>query len=132
MLKHKRFRDTRRNGDPPLALFLGYSFEVRSLGMSRALFGMLLALLIADASGINSLLVPETCTIGESESRPDSGCPAFCVRCACACCTSPIVKTAAIASTVLLPRVARSPVPADDVNAGVPVDILHIPKPLLT
>lgn len=100
--------------------------------MRRAVFGVLLALLIADASGISSLLVPETCTIGASESGPDSGCPAFCVRCACACCTSPIVKTTAIVSTVHLPRVSGSPVPTDDVIAGVPADILHIPKPLLT
>ena len=100
--------------------------------MRRALFAAALALLIADATGMSSLLVPETCAIGTSESGPDSGCPAFCVRCTCACCASPIVRANAVASTVVFNSVSRSIVASDRVHAGIPVDILHIPKPLLT
>jgi len=61
--------------------------------MRRAFFIAVLAVLIADASGVSSLLVPETCPIGTIESAPDSGCPAFCVRCTCACCAGSIVHS---------------------------------------
>ena len=60
-----------------------------------------LAMLISDASGLSSLVVPESCPIGTSESAPDSGCPAFCVRCTCACCAASIEHTAAPDTTVV-------------------------------
>ena len=99
--------------------------------MRRALFIMLLALLIADASGVTSLLVPETCAISTSESAPDSGCPAFCVRCTCGCCASPVVPMLPVSVANAVLRPANVPLPADQVLAsGVPLDILHIPKSL--
>jgi hypothetical protein len=101
--------------------------------MHRALFIALLALLMADASGVSSLAVPETCPIGTSESAPDSGCPAFCVRCTCACCAASIVHAA-------LPEMIVAPVPlsplllptSSALSAGSYADILHVPKPLLS
>jgi len=101
--------------------------------MRRGFFIALLALLIADASGISSLVVPETCAVGADESRPDSGCPAFCVRCTCACCASPMVPMLPITMATVslspknLPQAAHDALPA-----GVPFDIFHIPKSLLT
>ena len=93
----------------------------------------MLAVLIADASGISSLLEPEPCSVSANESAPDSGCPAFCVRCSCGCCASPIVPMPAVAVTaealppIVLPLQAQHSLPT-----GIPLDILHVPKPLLT
>jgi hypothetical protein len=101
--------------------------------MRRALFIAVLTLLIADASGVSSLLVPEPCPIGTSESTPDSGCPAFCVRCTCACCAASIVYTAP-------PEMVAAPVPLSPLRlptsgalpTGSCADILHVPKPLFS
>jgi hypothetical protein len=103
------------------------------LNMRAALFIAVLALLMADASGVSLLLMPETCPIGESESAPDSGCPAFCVRCTCACCAGSIVHTTP-------PEMAVAPVPpsalplptSSELPTGSHADILHVPKPLLS
>jgi hypothetical protein len=101
--------------------------------MRRAFLMAVLALLMADASGVSSLLIPETCAIGTTESAPDGGCPGFCVRCTCGCCASAVVHT------VPLNIVARDvpPVPFTVLSdhrlpAGAARDILHVPKPLLT
>jgi hypothetical protein len=101
--------------------------------MRRALLIAVLALLFADASGISSLLVPEVCSVSANESAPDEGCPAFCVRCTCGCCTSPIVPMPALAFTAvgLIPNGVPVP-PQDPLPAGIPLDLLHVPKPLLT
>jgi hypothetical protein len=101
--------------------------------MRRALFIALLALLISDASGINSLIVPESCSIGASEAAPDGGCPAFCVRCTCGCCASSVLSTTPMSlMTALLPPLAI-PLPSlDRLPSGISADILHVPKPLLT
>jgi hypothetical protein len=101
--------------------------------MRRALFIALLALLIADASGISSLVVPETCAVGLDESGPDSGCPAFCVRCTCACCASPVVPMLPVTMvTAFLSPTNLPPATHGALPAGVPFDIFHIPKSLLT
>lgn len=91
-----------------------------------------LTLLIADASGVSSLLIPETCAIGTSESGPDTGCPAFCVRCTCGCCASAVVYTVPV-------NIARAVLPVffaipsnHRLPAGSARDILHVPKHLLT
>src|SRR5262245_20894415 len=101
--------------------------------MRRALFVAVLAVLMADASGLSSLLVPETCPIGSSESAPDSGCPAFCVRCTCACCAAAIEQTTppdmAVASVP--PRPLALPA-SRTLPTGSQADILHVPKVLLT
>jgi hypothetical protein len=101
--------------------------------MRRALLIAVLVLLIGDASGVSSLFVPEACAIGTIESVPDSGCPAFCVRCSCACCASSVVHKAAVAvpAEVLTPILV--PVPdSDRLPTGSSRDILHVPKPVLT
>src|SRR3954471_12368230 len=100
--------------------------------MRRALLIAVLGLLMADASGVSSLLVPETCPIGTTESAPDSGCPAFCVRCTCACCaasvehTTPPDTTVAALPPLKLVLPSLSPLPA-----GRHPDILHVPKTLV-
>jgi len=101
--------------------------------MRRALLIAVLALLVADASGFSSLFVPETCAIGVNESSPDTGCPAFCVRCTCSCCASSVVHNARIvlAGTQLAPIVVAIPT-LDRLPNGTSPDILHVPKPLLT
>jgi hypothetical protein len=101
--------------------------------MRRALFIALLALLIADASGLSSLVVPETCGVGANESSPDNNCPAFCVRCTCACCASPVAPMLPVTIVMTLRHPMDLPVAAHGaLPAGVPLDILHIPKSLLT
>ena len=61
--------------------------------MRRAFLMAVLALLMADASGVSALVTPEPCAIGANESAPDGGCPGFCVRCTCGCCASAVVHT---------------------------------------
>jgi hypothetical protein len=99
--------------------------------MRRAFLIVLLALLFADASGVTALVVPENCGVGTSESGPDSGCPAFCVRCTCGCCASPVVPMMPVGvAGGLLPPVNLSSPGHNALPSGVPLDILHIPKPL--
>src|SRR5437879_2274664 len=97
--------------------------------MRRALLIAVLAVLISDASGLSSLVVPESCAIGTTESAPDRGCPAFCVRCTCACCAASIEHIAPPDTTVIalspLPLALPSPPP---LPAGSNFDILHVPK----
>src|ERR1044072_6167927 len=101
--------------------------------MRRALLIAALALLLADASGFNSLFVPETCAIGVDESSSDTGCPAFCVRCSCSCCVSSVVHNARVvlAEALLAPIVVADPA-LERLPNGTSRDILHVPKPLLT
>ena len=98
----------------------------------RLLLIAILTMLTADASGALSLFVPETCAIEEGGTCPDGGCPAFCVRCSCACCASSIDH--AMPSDVAvaeLPPMTLDPVPASHMPAGAVSEILHIPKALL-
>ena len=98
----------------------------------RLLSIAILGVLTADASGVRSLLVPETCAIEEAGTCPEGGCPAFCVRCSCACCASSIDH--AMPSDVAvaeLPPVTLAPVPARHIPMGAISEILHIPKALL-
>jgi hypothetical protein len=101
--------------------------------MRRALFIAVLAVLIADATGASSLLLAETCPIGTIESAPDGGCPAFCVRCTCACCARSIEHTAPPDLTVasVPPLALALPLPPA-LPSGTTADILHVPKTLLT
>jgi hypothetical protein len=97
--------------------------------MRRAFLIAMLALLIADASGLTSLVAPETCAIGADESAPDSGCPAFCVRCTCACCASS-VETGSVMCIAFesLPPLAVAPSPRLVLPAGRAADIFHVPR----
>lgn len=97
--------------------------------MRRWFLIAIVALLAADASGVTSLAVPETCGITLSDQSPDGGCPAFCAR--CSCCATPVLSSqpAVVPATML-----SHPRPLD-VNSllpvGRPLDILHVPKTLL-
>lgn len=101
--------------------------------MRRALLLAVLAVVMSDASGLSSLVVPESCPIGTSESAPDSGCPAFCVRCTCACCAASVEHTAPpeAAVEVVPPRALALP-SLHALSTGSRADILHVPKALLT
>lgn len=96
--------------------------------MRRWLFVAALALLIADASGITSLLEPEACSFASATDRgSDSGCPAFCVR--CNCCSGPVVQAIRPASTSLVPPITNAPHALDArPSSGVGPEILHVPK----
>jgi hypothetical protein len=101
--------------------------------MRRALFIAVLAVLLTDATGVSSLLVPETCPIGAGESAPDSGCPAFCVRCTCACCAAPIeYSTPPDTAVVPVPNRVLTLPSSSALPTGRRADILHVPKTLLT
>jgi hypothetical protein len=101
--------------------------------MRRVLFMAVLAVLIADASGFSSLLVRETCPIAANESAPDSGCPAFCVRCTCACCAAAIEQTTPPDMAVAAIPPSPLTLPASrTLPTGNQADILHVPKTLLT
>jgi len=100
--------------------------------MRRALFIAVLAILVSDASGVTSLIVPEPCALETSDSTPDGGCPAFCLRCACPCCVSAVEHCAPVAIST---QAFVVPVPApllQHLPTGVVHDILHIPKTPLT
>src|SRR4051812_12832970 len=99
----------------------------------RLLLIAIFTILAADASGVLSLFVPETCAIEEVGTCPEGGCPAFCVRCSCACCASSVDH--AMPSDVAvaeLPPLNLAPVPARHIPMGAISEILHIPKALLT
>jgi hypothetical protein len=99
--------------------------------MRRAFLIAMLALLMSDASGLTSLVVPETCAIGADDSAPDRGCPAFCVRCTCACCASSVEIGSVICVAVQsLPPLAVAPSPRLVLPAGRSADIFHVPRTL--
>jgi hypothetical protein len=101
--------------------------------MRRAFFIAVLAVILADASGISSLVVPEMCPIGTSESAPDIGCPAFCVRCACACCAASIEHSTPPDTVVAqVPPRALTLRASSALSPGSHAKILHVPKTLLT
>ena len=111
---------------------VGHTGIVESSDMRRALFIAVLAILVSDASGITSLIVPEPCALETSDSTPDGGCPAFCLRCACPCCVSAVEHSVPIqisAQTVVVPAPAPS---LQHLPTGVVHDVLHIPKIPLT
>ena len=97
--------------------------------MRRWFFIAILAVLIADASGVTSLTTPETCGFGLTDQTPDGGCPAFCAR--CSCCAAPVLS-AEPAVVVTVTRAVSSPIAIEYVlPAGSSSDILHVPKALL-
>lgn len=92
-----------------------------------------LTMLTTDASGVLSLLVPETCAIEEAGTCSESACPAFCVRCGCACCALSIEHAMSSDIAVAdLPPMTLAPVPALHTPIGAISEVLHIPKTLLT
>lgn len=101
--------------------------------MRQALIITVLMLVISDASGLSSLLVPETCPIDASDSAPHGGCPAFCVRCTCGCCVSSVVYAPPVGvKAELPPAVAVECDHGSRLPAGTSLEIVHVPKPLLT
>jgi hypothetical protein len=100
--------------------------------MRRALFLAMLAILMSDASGITSLIVPEACALESSDGTPDGGCPAFCVRCACPCCVSGVEHNIPTEMGAPLLVVLLMPPLLEHFPSRIVRDILHIPKTLLT
>jgi hypothetical protein len=97
----------------------------------RVLFLAVLAFLLCDASGLSSLIVPETCGIGATESGPDGGCPAFCVRCTCSCCATLIEFHPPVPIPIeLLPPEVLALSHEGSLPTGRLADILHVPKAL--
>ena len=97
--------------------------------MRRCFLFAILALLMADASGVIAFAVPELCTVSETNETPDQ-CPGLCVR--CACCALPVLQSATAIQVTPIRRTTRSAVPIDrGLPAGTSLDILHIPKTLL-
>jgi hypothetical protein len=122
-----------------IAIALGFcrtcarGVEVYHSKVRRALLIATLALLISDASGLSALVIPETCPIGVDESAPDTACPAFCVRCTCACCTpSAEGGSQIIIAAESLPPLALAPLAQLVLPAGRSADIFHVPKALLS
>ena len=94
--------------------------------MRRILFALVLALLMADATGIASLVVPDNCqTASATDSRRDD-CDAFCLR--CSCCGArvvvtfvrPIESAATIVATLVAPQSQVLP-------EGSTREIFHVP-----
>ena len=96
--------------------------------MRRWFLIAIVALLAADASGITSLAVPETCRITLTDQSADGGCPAFCAR--CSCCASPVLSSRATVMPVTILSYMRPLDLSDRLPAGRALDILHVPKPL--
>lgn len=96
--------------------------------MRRWLFLAVLALLIADASGITAFIEPEICGFESATDRgPDGACPAFCVR--CSCCTGPVVRADGHVLASFVPPVTNVPRPLDArPSSGISPEILHVPK----
>ena len=93
--------------------------------MSRLFVFAILAILLADASGVIALVSPEPCT-SATDTVPDGKCPALCVR--CACCAQPIVPMMAPAITSADVSFTTPMVYRRAIIAGSPHDILHVPK----
>src|SRR5262245_5703323 len=98
--------------------------------MRRILLAAILALLMADASGVLSVAMPDTCRTESSADCTRDGCDAFCPY--CSCCGARVVVTlmptlgsvAPVAATLVLPAV-------HDLLEGSARKILHVPLPAL-
>ena len=96
--------------------------------MRRWFFIAILAALIADASGVTSLTLPEPCAFSVTDQAPDGGCPAFCPR--CSCCAAPVVSEAP-ALIFVTALSGLSPLTLNHIlPVGSSLDILHVPKAL--
>jgi hypothetical protein len=96
--------------------------------MRRWFFIAILAALIADASGVTSLALPEPCGFNVTDQAPDGGCPAFCSR--CSCCAAPVVSQPPALPFVIAPS-RFSPLAQNHIlPVGSSLDILHVPKAL--
>lgn len=93
--------------------------------MRRALFVLLVGLVICDAAGLESLLLREPC-ISVADQTPDNACPATCFRCACG---QPIVASPTTIAMVVTPVDVPviNPLPSM-LLSGPPHDVLHVPK----
>ena len=93
--------------------------------MRRVFLFLILAILAADASGLEALVFAEPCT-AITDTQPDGGCPALCVR--CACCAHPIVPALlALERSVTKPQLLTV-LPLSQVVDTPPGDIFHVPK----
>ena len=97
--------------------------------MRRGVLGIVIALLTFSASGVAAFVVTEPCGTFEGAGRDHGDCPPTCVTCGCcAQAAEPVAVVVSVSPDVpvsdlipVLPRVPRSN----------PLDILHVPKPVL-
>jgi hypothetical protein len=98
--------------------------------MRRVLFALALVLLMADATGIASLVTPDNCETASATDAGRDGCDAFCLR--CSCCSArvvvtfvrPIESVATIVATLVAPESQVLP-------EGSTREIFHVPLSLL-
>ena len=97
----------------------------------RFALAIIVGLLTLSASGVSTLIAGEPCTGYElaGQGEDDNACPPTCVTCGgCAQAAEPVAVIVSVSPDVpvsdlipVLPRVPRSN----------PLDILHVPKPVL-
>jgi len=105
-------------------------FEVGKSQMRRILLALVLALLMADATGFVSLVVPDKCQTDSATECGRDGCDTFCLR--CSCCSArvvvtfvrPIESATSIVATLVAPQSQVLP-------DGTTREIFHVPLSLL-
>jgi len=90
----------------------------------RVLFAFIVGLLIFDATGLESLLLPERCE-SVADRAADNDCPATCARCACG---QPSVPSGVAVVAMTLVHESVFDTPSSAPLSGSPHDVLHIPK----
>jgi hypothetical protein len=102
----------------------GYNSLVR-----RVTLALIVALLSLSASGVQALVVPETCELYEqSGGAEDRDCSPTCVT--CRCCGQAVEPLVFPLSSSPSPRVGDVGPPLLALT-GAPADILHVPKSIL-
>ena len=96
--------------------------------MRRALFALIVAVIVFDAAGLEGLFIPEPC-VSVSEHGPDNDCPAMCVRCSCG---QPILAVALPTMTAIAVHMQVAEAVAAALLPGSPHDVLHVPKSVST
>jgi hypothetical protein len=81
----------------------------------RCLLFAILALIMADASGLVAFAVPEPCAVASETDQGPDRCPGLCAR--CACCTLPVLQSATVVQATPVPRRTVSAAP---VHRGLP------------
>jgi len=98
--------------------------------MRRILLAVVLALLMADATGVVSLAASENCQTASAADCGRDGCDAFCLR--CSCCGARVVVTFVPAIESAAPLAVALVTP--DLQAlpeGSTPEIFHVPLTLL-
>jgi hypothetical protein len=98
--------------------------------VNRLALILLVGVLTTSASGMVDLVLPEQCSLTESDAAvPDGACPPSCARCHCTG-ASDLVARLEVVDTPLLSQDWLAPTCA--IPQSIPGDILHVPKPTLS